>query len=108
RDGTRHLIGSEMNDRTNALAFVHQIEGLVDVFQPHGMRDEGIQRDFTLLRLFHITGQLGAALDATEGTATPDPTGDQLERTGADLLPSSSHPDDGGFTPTLVAALQRR
>src|SRR5690606_14912775 len=85
---------------------MHQIEGLVDVFQSHGMGDEGIQRDLALLRLFHVTGQLGTALDAPEGTAAPYPAGHQLERTGADLLTRTGHTDDGRLAPALVAALQ--
>ncbi|MNL41091.1 hypothetical protein D3C87_1634830 [compost metagenome] len=31
----------KVNDGAYALAFMHQIEGLVDVFKPHGMGDEG-------------------------------------------------------------------
>ena len=32
-----------MDHAANALAFVHQVEGLVDVFQAHGVGDDGIQ-----------------------------------------------------------------
>ncbi|MNI85874.1 hypothetical protein D3C73_1429060 [compost metagenome] len=44
----------KVNDGAYALAFIHQIEGLVDVFKPHGMGDKGVQRDFTGLSLLDI------------------------------------------------------
>src|SRR5690606_5207043 len=98
----------EMNDRANALAFVHQLERLVDVLQAHGMGNEGIQWNLALLGLFHVARQLGPTLHAAESTAAPDPTGDQLEWPGADFLAGTGHTDDGRLTPALVAALQCR
>src|SRR5690606_7727138 len=92
----------------NALAFVHQVECLVDVFQTHGVGDEGIQLELALEVVLDVAGQLGAAFDATEGGTTPDPTGDQLERTGADFFAGTGHPDNHRLTPALVAALQGR
>jgi hypothetical protein len=38
-----------MNHATNALALVHQVKGVIDVFQSHGVSDESVHRDFTLL-----------------------------------------------------------
>jgi hypothetical protein len=46
----------EMDNGAYALAFMHQIEGLVDVFKPHGMGDEGVQRDFAGFSLLDIRG----------------------------------------------------
>jgi hypothetical protein len=37
----------EMNHRTDALAFVHQVKSRIDLFQRHGVGDEGVERDFT-------------------------------------------------------------
>ena len=71
------------------------------------MGDEGVQRDFALLRLVHVARQLGAALDAAEGRAAPDAAGDQLERTGADFLAGTGHADDHALAPALVCAFQR-
>src|SRR5690606_36767790 len=98
----------EMHDRTNAHAFVQQIERLVDVFQAHGTGNEGIQRNLALLRLFHVARQLGPTLLAAEGTAASDPTGDQLEWSSADFLAGTGHADDVRLAPALVAALQCR
>src|SRR5699024_6440052 len=67
----------------------------------------GIQRDLTALRLLHVARQLGTALDATEGAAAPDTSGDQLEWTGADFLARSGDTDDHRLTPALVCAFQR-
>src|SRR5690554_4252890 len=96
-----------MNDRANALAFMHQIKCLVDVLKTHGVGDEGIQRNLAALGFFHIAWQFGAAFYATEGATTPDPAGDQLERTGADFLTGTGNTDNGRLAPTLVTALQR-
>src|SRR5690606_28906251 len=71
---------SEVDNRTDAFALVHQVKGFVDLLQTHGMGDKGVQRDLTGLRLGHIARQLGTALDATECAAAPDTTGHQLER----------------------------
>ena len=64
------------------LAFVHQIEGAVDLLQPHRVGDEGVEWDLARLDLLHVAGQLGAAPHTAEGRAAPDPAGHQLERDG--------------------------
>ncbi|MNY74144.1 hypothetical protein D3C86_2131020 [compost metagenome] len=46
----------EMDNSAYALAFMHQLEGLVDVFKPHGMGDKGVQRDFAGFSLLDIRG----------------------------------------------------
>jgi len=99
---------SEVNHRTDAFAFVHQVKGVIDLFKLHVMSDKDIQRNLSGLGLFHVARQLGAAFYPAERRAFPDSARDQLERTGADLLPSASHPDDGRFAPALKSALQRR
>lgn len=75
-----------MHDRTDRLAFVHQIEGIVDPVQIHGVGDERRQFDVALHRVLHHARQLAATLDATEGRAHPLAAGDQLEGTGGDFL----------------------
>ena len=57
----------EMDDGADASAFMHQVEGLVDVLQPHGVGNEGVQRDLTLLRLFDIAGQFTTTFHASKG-----------------------------------------
>ncbi|MNC82468.1 hypothetical protein D3C75_1359950 [compost metagenome] len=44
----------EVDDRTNALTFVHQLESLVDLLQAHGMGDELVQRNLPLLELSNV------------------------------------------------------
>jgi hypothetical protein len=48
----------EMNDGSNALAFVHQIECLVDVFQRHGESDAFVNLDFVVHILVDHARQL--------------------------------------------------
>src|SRR5699024_118265 len=98
-----HAHESEVNDGTNALAFVHQLESLIDLVQRQVVGNEGVQRDLAALRLFHIAGQFGTTLDAAERRTAPDPASDQLERTGADFRARRGHADDGGLPPALVA-----
>src|SRR3989344_2926821 len=95
-----------MNDGTDALAFMHQVKRLVDIFQAHGVGDEGIQRDLTGLGHFHVARQFSTAAHAAERRTAPDATGDQLERTGGNFLASTGYTDDYRLAPTLVAALE--
>ncbi len=85
---------------------MHQVEGLVDVFQAHGVGDERIQRNLAFLGHFHVARQLAAATHATERRATPDPAGHQLERPGSDFLAGTGHADDHRLAPPFVAAFQ--
>ncbi len=97
-----------MDDGADALALVHQIERLVDLLQRHGVGDEVIEAELTLHVALHIARQFAATAYPAEGAAAPDPTGHQLERTGADLLAGAGHADDDRLAPAFVAALQRR
>src|SRR5690606_30059259 len=81
---------------------------LVDVFQSHGVGNEGLQLEFALHVAVHVARQFGPALDATEGGTAPDAASHQLEGTGGNLLASAGTPDDYRFAPALVAAFQRR
>ena len=62
-----------------AASYTEQIKGLVDVFERHGVGDEGIQRYLAFLCLVHVAGQFGAPLDAAKAAAAPDPAGAELE-----------------------------
>src|SRR5690606_41353621 len=48
------------------------------LFRSQGVGDVGIEGDLAAHGLLDHAGQLGAALDAAEGGAAPDPAGDQL------------------------------
>ena len=76
-----------MDDRADALALVHEVEGVVDLFEPHGVRDHLVDLDLAFHVLLDHARQLSAALDAAEGGAHPLPAGDQLERARRDLAP---------------------
>ena len=95
-----------MDNRTDAFAFMHQVERFVDVFELHGMGDEVRKLELTGKVAFNIIGQLGAAFNATKRRAAPDATGDQLERTGRDFLTGTGNTDNDRLTPALVAALK--
>src|SRR3546814_11061052 len=84
------------------------VERFVDLVQGHVVGNEGVQRNLAALRLLHVARQLGTTLHAAERRTAPDASRDQLDRTGTDLLPRTSHADDGRFAPALVAALARR
>ncbi len=96
-----------MDDATDAFAFVHQVKGLVDIFQAHGVGDESIQRDFTGFSHFDVAWQLGTTTHPTESRPAPDSTGHQLEWTGGDFLACTGDADDHRLAPALVAALKR-
>src|SRR6478609_4056874 len=97
-----------MDNGADRFTFMHQIERFVDLVQRQTVGNERIELNFARHRIFYHARQLGAAFDAAKGRTAPDATGDQLERTGFDLLPGSGHADDDAFAPALVAALQRR
>src|SRR3546814_14009959 len=88
-----------MNNGADALAFMHQVERLVDIFQAHGVGDEGIQRNLALRGHFHVAWQLGATAYAAKRRTAPDAPGPQLERTGGDFLTGSGHAADHRFAP---------
>src|SRR5579859_2343190 len=98
----------EVDDSTNRLAFMHQIEGFVDALQRQAVRNEGIEADLAAHRLLHHAWQLAAPLYATESAAAPHATRNELKRTRVDFLARAGHANDHAFAPALVAALQRR
>src|ERR1700743_833708 len=100
--------GSIDDDRTDALAFVHQIEGVIDLVQSQGVGDKGIDLDFAGHVTVDIAGELAAALDAAERRAAPHAAGYQLERTRADLLPGAGPPYEVALAPAAMAAFQCR
>lgn len=65
------LASVEQDDRSDALALVHEFKRLVDVFEFERVRDERVNLDLARHHGVHHLGQLGAALDAAEGTALP-------------------------------------
>jgi len=76
----------QMNDGTNALAFVHQVEGFVDLLQRHVVRDELVDLEGSVQIFLHKLGDAINGLVAAESCSLPDATGNQLEWTSGDLL----------------------
>src|ERR1700682_4900231 len=103
--GPRRL--SEGDHRADRLALVHQIEGVVDLLERHDMRDQLVEFELPVHVPVDDPRHVGAATGAAERSTLPHPTGDQLERPGLDLLPSSGDADDDRHAPPTVAALER-
>src|SRR5690606_35992391 len=107
RCGAARGRNSEVDDGADRLTAMHEIEGLVDLLERTGVGDEGTELDLPGHGLLHHPRQLGASLDAAEGRPPPHATGDELEGTGADLLPRPGDADDHALAPALVTALKR-
>ena len=67
------------DDSTDAVALLHNIEGIVDLCQCLAVRDELVDLELAVKVVPDQTGELAAALDAAESTALPHPTSDELE-----------------------------
>lgn len=68
-----------VDNATNTVTLLHLVEGAVDSTQRLAVSNELVHLELAVQVVVHQTGQLGAALDATEGTSLPDTTGNQLE-----------------------------
>ena len=68
-----------VHHRPDAVALLHDVEGLVDAREILAVRDELVHLQPALEVIAHETGQLRATLDATEGAALPHTTGNELE-----------------------------
>src|SRR5690625_1724265 len=104
----RHRLPVEVNDAANTFTPVHQIKGLVDVLEAHGVSDEIIEFEFARQITLDVLRQFGASLNAAKCGATPDTTCHELKRPGTDFLARTGNTDNDGLAPALVAALERR
>src|SRR6185312_7891145 len=98
---------SEHDYGSDGLAFVHEVEGLVDAVERHGVGDHRVDLDLPVHVPVDDLGGVGAPAGAAEGRTLPHPPGDQLERPGGDLLAGLGHADDDRGAPAAVAGLQR-
>ena len=68
---------------------MHEVEGIIDLFERHRVRDQIVDIDFT----FHVPvddlGHVRPATRTAEGSAAPDTSGYELEWTGRDFLTGS-------------------
>src|SRR6185437_7005656 len=93
--------------RPDRLPLVHQLERLVDSRQRQLVRDQAVDVDLAVHVPVDDARHVGAAARTAERGPAPDPPGDQLERTGLDLLPRPGQADDRRLAPAAVATLQR-
>src|SRR5256885_9847447 len=71
------------------------------------MRDQLVDVDLPVHVPVDDPGHVGAAAGAADRRTLPHPPGDQLERSGLDLLARSGDADDDRHAPATVAALER-
>ena len=71
------------------------------------MRDQLVDFDLPVHVPVDDPRHVGAAAGAAERRTFPHPPGDQLERSGLDLLPRSGDADDDRHAPATVTALER-
>src|SRR5580765_7718553 len=86
---------------------MHQIEGVIDLFERHGVGDEIVDIDLALHVPVDDFWNVGAASGAAEGRSLPHAPSDQLERTRRDLLPCPGDTDDHAHAPPLMTAFER-
>src|SRR6266487_3078113 len=86
---------------------MHQIEGVVDLFERHRVGDHRIDLDLAIHIPVDNLRHVSAAARTTKGSAAPHAPGNELERPGRDLLSRSRNTDDDRFSPALMAGLER-
>src|ERR1700733_2058492 len=101
------LIGLIDHYAADRLAFVHQVESIVDFLERHRMRNQIVDIDFLIHVPVHDPRHLRAAAHAAEGRSLPHTAGHQLKRARLDGLAGARDADDDGHAPTAVAALER-
>src|SRR6187200_2097051 len=98
---------SEHHYRTDRLAFMHEIETLVDILQLEDMGDHGVDLDFPVHVPVNDLRHIGAASRAAERSALPDAAGHELERPGGNFLAGFRDPDHHRDPPAAMAGLER-
>ena len=96
-----------MNYTADAPPCKNMIKRSVNGLKRHGIGDQLIQLNFAAHVLVYHSGQSRSAFETAECGAAPNPPGNQLERAGADFLPSTGDANDDRFTPAFVATLER-
>src|SRR6185503_18296978 len=86
---------------------MHQVEALVDVFELERVGDHRVDLDLSVHVPVDDLRHVGAAAGATEGGASPVTAGDELERTGGDLLAGFGDADDDRGAPAAMTGFQR-
>src|SRR5471030_1056868 len=97
----------EGDDRADRLAFVHEVEGVVDLLDRHHVGDQRVDVDLLVHVPVDDLRHVAPAFGATEGRTHPRAAGDELERARGDLLARARDADDHRLAPAAVAAFQR-
>src|SRR5690606_18210710 len=91
---------------TDAFALVHQVEGVVDLVERHGVRDQVVDIDALVHVPVDDLRYVGTTTGATEGGAAPGTAGHQLEGARGNFLAGPGYTDDDTLSPALVCALE--
>jgi hypothetical protein len=68
-----------VDNATNAVSLLHEVERGINLIQSLAVGDELIDLQLALQVVIYQVGKLAAAFDTTEGTALPDTAGNELE-----------------------------
>src|SRR6202521_3074061 len=90
-------VGDYCADR---LALVHQVESFVDSIERQDVRDQIVDVDLAVHVPINDLRHVGAATRTAKRGSFPHPTGNELERAGADFLAGAGDPDDHRNAPT--------
>ena len=91
----KHLKTSELHDNADQLAFVHQREAMVDVFQLELVGNHWVNLNLAVNAPVDDLGNVGLATCAAKGRAMPDAACHKLEGEGGDLGASFALGDKG-------------
>src|SRR5882672_4250098 len=97
----------ERDDAADRLALVHQVEGVVDLLDRHGVGDQRIDVDLAVHVPVDDLGHVAPSLGAAERRAQPVPASHELEGPRGDLLTGAGDADDHRFAPAAMTAFQR-
>src|SRR5579871_921237 len=95
------------DDRTDRLAFMHQVESLVDVLELEDVGDHRVDLNLLVHVPVDDLRDVGATACATECGPFPDTAGDELEGPRRDLLAGFGNADHDRDAPAAMAGFER-
>src|SRR5207342_3350927 len=98
---------SENHHAADALTAMHQVEGLVDVGERHGVGDHRVDLDLAVHVPVDDLRHVGAAPGAAEGGALPHAARHKLKRPRRDLGARRRDTDDDRYAPAAMAGFER-
>lgn len=103
---TYNLNTLKVNDRSDALALVHQVKRFVDLVQSHCMGYKFVDQQFLVKVRLHQFWHIVDTLPAAECRSLPCSTCYQLEWPSANLSASSSYANNYRYAPALSGRFQ--